>query len=128
VPAGARSVTFRFEDDDWWELDKQVKDVRVWAANGASSRSVSPPPPSLVGGPLVHAGTAPSAGLALLTTSTDTMPQTLAASLVTDGCAWPRFAVTQQGRWHTYVAGAPAFVNLGFPSTLAAGTPFSVRC
>jgi hypothetical protein len=74
-------------------------------------------------------GTAPGAGsIGLLVTSGESTSASLTAALATAGCTVRTLAVLTGGTWDIFINGAPAVVNAGFPASLAATTPFFVRC
>jgi hypothetical protein len=74
-------------------------------------------------------GTAPGAGsIGLLVTSGEATSASLTAALATAGCTVRTLAVLTGGTWDIFINGAPAVVNAGFPASLAATTPFFVRC
>lgn len=73
-------------------------------------------------------GEVPTLGVGLLVTSEPFAPNALVTSLAEDGCAAVTIGVFAGGQFAGYIPGAPSFVNADFPSELAAGTPFVVRC
>jgi hypothetical protein len=86
----------------------------------------TPGPGGAAGG---FTGTAPGAGsIGLLVTSGEATSASLTAALATAGCTVRTLAVLTGGTWDIFINGAPAVVNAGFPATLAATTPFFVRC
>ncbi len=68
------------------------------------------------------------AGTALLVTSEASDALGLVHALSDAFCPTVTLALLIDGQWSIYVAGAPVAVNMAFPETLAAGTPFIVRC
>ena len=79
--------------------------------------------------PLAFSGTTPGPGqIGLLVTATETTPPDLVSSLRNAGCEPTTLALLAAGTWTIYVVDAPAVVNASFPATLAATTPFFVRC
>ena len=74
-------------------------------------------------------GTAPAAGsIGLLVTSGVSTPAGLVRVFGDAGCTVAVLAVLESGVWSIFVSGAPAQVNAAFPASLAASTPFFVRC
>ena len=74
-------------------------------------------------------GALPSGGgIALLVTSEDSDPPSLAEQLTAAGCEATSLFLLQAGSWSGFIVGALAVVNAGFPGLLLAGTPFFVRC
>jgi hypothetical protein len=74
-------------------------------------------------------GTAPARGsIGLLVTSQISTPAGLAAALAAAGCPPETIAILESGIWRIYIFGAPAQVNAAFPASLAATTPFFIRC
>lgn len=72
-----------------------------------------------------------SGGIALLANAgTPLTRASLTSALQAEGCTVVTLAVIDGGTWAIYIPGAPAAVNEGsrFPSTLASGAPFFVRC
>jgi len=61
-------------------------------------------------------------------TDADLAPQQLIPRLATTGCEVRVLAIALGGRLHMYIVGAPSVVNAGFPTSLAAMTPFIYRC
>lgn len=61
-------------------------------------------------------------------TAADTTVDGLLPVLAIEGCIARVLAITINGRMHSYIVGAPAFVNAAFPTPLAAGTPYIYRC
>lgn len=81
--------------------------------------------------PPAFAGTAPGPGQrGNLITATESTPAGLITALERANCNAAVFALLSVStqKWSLYVVGAPAFVNAGFPDTLAAETIFFVRC
>lgn len=68
------------------------------------------------------------AGIVLLVTSETSSPRALVDALSAAFCPTVTLALLTDGQWSIYVVGAPAAVNAAFPATLAASTPFLVRC
>jgi hypothetical protein len=86
----------------------------------------TPGPGGATGG---FTGTAPGDdSIGLLVTSGEATSASLTAALGTAGCTVQTLAVLQGGEWLIFINGAPAVVNAQFPATLAATTPFFVRC
>ncbi len=73
-------------------------------------------------------GGVPDEGVALLLATQDVAPADLADALEVAGCDASSIALTQGGEWLIYVPGAPDFVNASFPSQVAEGSGFAVRC
>ncbi len=73
------------------------------------------------------AAPAPGAG-GLLVTSASIQVSRLVEALAHSGCTATTIAISGPQGWETYIPGAPDRVNDGFPSRLAAGTAFFVRC
>ena len=67
-------------------------------------------------------------GTALLATSEDSDPPALATRLSAAGCNTTTIELLISGASSIYVVGAPPTVNAAFPATIAAQTPFFVRC
>lgn len=67
-------------------------------------------------------------GTALLVTAQSVQTPGLVGALGTQGCAVGALGVLAGGQWSLFLPGAPAAVNRGFPASLAASTPFFVRC
>jgi predicted secreted protein len=67
-------------------------------------------------------------GFALLVTAADRTPAALTRDLQDAGCNVVTLAVTDEGEWVVYVAGAPGFVNEPFPADLASGSVFALSC
>lgn len=67
-------------------------------------------------------------GIALLLTTEAGTPDQLNATLAELGCDAATITVVGSAEWLPYVTDAPAFVNDAFPASLAADTPFFVRC
>ena len=93
----------------------------------AQSRAAPPPPVRPAAGGF-RGEVPPGAGIALLVTSETSDPQGLVDALSEAFCPTVTIVLLMDGQWSIYVAGAPAVVNAAFPETLAAGTPFIVRC
>ena len=97
-------------------------------AEGAATQATPTAPiaPAVGGG---FTGALPSGGgIALLVTSEDSDPPSLAEQLTAAGCEATSLFLLQAGSWSGFIVGAPAVVNAGFPGLLLAGTPFFVRC
>ncbi len=97
----------------------------------------APPVPSATAAPGAGAsqgaggfsGVAPARGsIGLLVTNRDSSATGLVAALTSGGCPAASIAVLERGTWKVHVVGAPAVVNSAFPASLAASTPFFVRC
>lgn len=74
-------------------------------------------------------GTAQAAGsTGLLVTSGESMAAELISVFADAGCPVESLSILVTGAWSVYIAGAPDIVNAAFPATLAATTPFFVRC
>ncbi len=80
------------------------------------------PAPAIEGALPVEGGTA------LVSVGADLAPEALVEAVREAGCHLESLAVASGGRLVPYVPGAPAFVNAGFPSPVAAGTALAVRC
>ncbi len=97
-------------------------------AEGAATPAMTTAPtaPAVGGG---FTGAVPrGGGIALLITSEDSDPLSLAQRLTAAGCNPSSIFLLREGVWIGFIVGAPAVVNLGFPNLLFAGTPFFVRC
>lgn len=73
-------------------------------------------------------GDVPVSGVALGLLTVDLPPADVVTSLAIRGCNARTLGVVRDGALRTYVAGAPSFVNEGFPSSLTAGTPIIYVC
>lgn len=96
---------------------------------GGSAALPAPAPAPTKPASGVFSGALPPSGAAgLLVTGEVVTPVSLKASLATGGCRVQAFAVLRSGSWLVYIEGAPSAVNASFPTTLAATSPFFVRC
>ena len=87
---------------------------------------VAPAPAAGVAG---FAGAAPAANsIGLLVTSGASTAPELVSALADAGCVVESLAILTGGVWSVYISGAPDVVNAAFPASLAASTPFFVRC
>ncbi len=93
--------------------------LALWWLAGPSADAQEPP----VSGEIPAAG-----GVAILLLGAEAMPTDLASALTAEGCQPVSVAITVGGAFVVYIPGAPAFVNAQFPASLAAETPFVVRC
>ncbi len=74
-------------------------------------------------------GAPPSAGgFGLMQMDQDRDRDHVFANLRLQDCDPRMLAVTIGGRWHTFIPGAPDFVNRDFPARLQAGDPFLAHC
>ena len=74
-------------------------------------------------------GAAPAANsIGLLVTSGASTAPELVSALADAGCVVESLAILTGGVWSVYISGAPDVVNAAFPASLAASTPFFVRC
>jgi hypothetical protein len=87
---------------------------------------VTPAPAAGVAGFTGAAPAANSIGL-LVTSGASTAPE-LVSALADAGCVVESLAILTGGVWSVYISGAPDVVNAAFPASLAASTPFFVRC
>ena len=79
--------------------------------------------------PLPFEGELPSAGgVALVATSLDATPEQLITTATSLGCDASSIWVGGGGTLTGYVAGAPDFVNAGFPGNVPTGTPLLIVC
>jgi hypothetical protein len=86
---------------------------------------VAPPAVAAAG----FTGDAPAAdSIGLLVTSGASTPAELITALADAGCTAESVATLTGGAWLVYISGAPDVVNAAFPTSLAATTPFFVRC
>ena len=88
----------------------------------ATSSAEAAPSPDAIRGDVPTSGV----GLGLLTT--DLPPVDVVGSLALRGCNARSIGVVQSGALLTFVAGAPSFVNAGFPASLAANAPVLYVC
>lgn len=99
----------------------------VVTGGAAALPAPAPIPATPTGG--VFSGAVPPAGAAgLLVTGEVVTPLALRSGLDARGCRVQTFAVLRSGSWLVYIEGAPGAVNASFPPTLAATSPFFVRC
>ncbi len=97
-----------------------VASALIQAGRPGVATAQTPPP---------FAGTAPPAGgIGLLVASQQSAVPELIDALRGAGCEALVFARLDAGTWLIYIVGAPALVNAAFPATLAANTPFFIRC
>ena len=88
-----------------------------------------PAPAVPVAGVAGFTGTAPAANsIGLLVTSGASTAPELVSALADAGCVVESLAILTGGVWSVYISGAPDVVNAAFPASLAASTPFFVRC
>ena len=73
-------------------------------------------------------GDVPTVGVGLGLLTTELPPADVVASLALRGCNARTIGAVQSGALRTYVAGAPAFVNVTFPPSLAANSPVLYLC
>jgi hypothetical protein len=74
-------------------------------------------------------GMLPGAGqTALMVTTRDWATVDMAAALESVGCKPASLALLDDGSWVVFVPGAPLAINADFGISLAAETPFVVRC
>jgi hypothetical protein len=74
-------------------------------------------------------GAVPAAGsIGLLVTGSAVTAADLVTALGADGCTVESISVLPAGAWLIFINGAPSVVNAAFPVSLAAVTPFFVRC
>lgn len=94
-----------------------------------SEASVTPVAPS-VSTPVAIGitGSVPVSGLALLQTGGVGTPEGVIAGLSARGCTASSIWLVTSATLVGYLAGAPAFVNAAFPTSIAAGTPFVAVC
>lgn len=85
--------------------------------------------PTSTAQPVQIVGTVPGLGVGLMVAQEAASPAQLIATVqVNGGCANAAVWITSDGAFIGYLAGAPAFVNKGFPVLLPAGSPFLVSC
>ena len=90
---------------------------------------VAPGPVAPAAGVAGFTGAAPAANsIGLLVTSGASTAPELVSALADAGCVVESLAVLTGGVWSVYISGAPDVVNAAFPASLAASTPFFVRC
>jgi hypothetical protein len=73
-------------------------------------------------------GTIPTSGAALLVVAEDAEPERIITTALASGCNRPSVWITSGGSLIGYIAGAPSFVNVGFPSSVAAASPILLSC
>lgn len=73
-------------------------------------------------------GSVPASGVALLQTNGTGSPDGVIAGLAARGCTASSIWLVTSGTLVGYLAGAPAFVNAAFPTSIAAGSPFVAVC
>lgn len=73
-------------------------------------------------------GTVPTVGVALLQTGGVGSASGLISGLAARGCTAASVWLVTGGAMQGYLAGAPAFVNAAFPSSVSSGTPFIAVC
>ena len=73
-------------------------------------------------------GTPTVPGVSLLSTTEESTPAGLTEALAASECSVTTLALLIASNWVAFIPGAPAAANAAFPSSLAAGTPFFVRC
>ncbi len=105
------------------------RSARTWLFMGAALLAMGlAAAPAAAQEPELVSGEVPQEGFALMRVEQTASPQQVRTVLQERGCALVSMAITVQGRFVTYVPGAPAFVNASFPATMAATTAFVVRC
>lgn len=103
--------------------------VGTFSAKLGGSATTTPTPAPGGGSTGGIVGSVPGTGAAgLLVTGGAASPAQLIADLGGRGCNVGALAVLQAGTWSIYINGAPAIVNSAFPASLAASTPFYLRC
>lgn len=99
----------------YWALDfGSVDDSGVAATPSAPAVAVT--------------GSVPVAGVALLQTGGTGSAEGVIAGLSQRGCRASSIWLVSAGSLTGYLAGAPSFVNVTFPATVPAGTPFIAVC
>jgi uncharacterized protein YkwD len=101
-----------------------------------SAASVTPPPPVvpvpvvpvLSATPVAITGSVPSIGVALLQAGGTGSADGLIAGLALRSCTATSVWVVVSGSLRGYLAGAPAFVNAAFPSSVTSGSAFFAVC
>ncbi len=95
----------------------------------AVSETVMEPAVPMAAGVAGFTGAAPAANsIGLLVTSGASTAPELVSALADAGCVVESLAILTGGVWSVYISGAPDVVNAAFPASLAASTPFFVRC
>ena len=90
---------------------------------------MAPVVPAPAAGVAGFTGAAPAANsIGLLVTSGASTAPELVSALADAGCVVESLAILTGGVWSVYISGAPDVVNAAFPASLAASTPFFVRC
>ncbi|RJQ11240.1 MAG: CAP domain-containing protein [Dehalococcoidia bacterium] len=88
------------------------------------SEPVTPPAAAAV----AITGSVPTSGVALLQTGGSGTADGVIAGLSQRGCSAASIWLVTGGSLVGYLAGAPSFVNAGFPASVAASTPFIAVC
>lgn len=91
-----------------------------------SAAGVTPPVASV--SPTSITGSVPVVGLALLQAGGTGSADGLIAGLALRGCTAASIWTSVSGSFRGYLAGAPAFVNAGFPVSVSSGTAFVAAC
>lgn len=128
----APGTKFRF----FWAMDfGSVIDTAPPSGAGATSPTVTPTPaptatpaPQPQAKPVAISGPVPSRGVGLIVVQEPAAAEQLIASVEANGCEQASVWITSNGQFIGFVAGAPAFVNQGFPASIPAGSPFIVVC
>jgi hypothetical protein len=108
------------------EEDRQALQSLYGSVPVQATQPVLPAPaPS---GPSPFAQVPPAGTSGLLVTPALLTGGQLVGTLSSAGCRPEVVGVLRDGRWLLLVVGAPAQVNAAFPASLAASTPFYVRC
>lgn len=103
--------------------------VGTFSAKVGAAPTATPTPAPSSGGTGGVVGSIPAAGAAgLLVSGGATSGPDLVSQLGSRGCTVASLGVLRSGTWSIFIPGAPAVVNSAFPSSLAASTPFYVRC
>jgi hypothetical protein len=125
----APGTKFRF----FWAMDFGSVIDSAPPSGGAPPATSTPAPtatpkPQPQAKPVAISGPVPARGVGLMVVQETAAPEQLIASVELNGCTHASVWITANGRFIGYVAGAPAFVNQGFPASVAAGSPFVVIC
>ncbi|TAJ20323.1 MAG: CAP domain-containing protein [Dehalococcoidia bacterium] len=107
--------------------------VYYWALAFGSVDDSEPaaPAPTSTATPVVAvtiSGSVPTSGVALLQASSSGSAEGIIAGLQSRGCSATSVWLVTSGAMRGYLAGAPAFVNTAFPSSVASGTAFIAVC
>ena len=104
-------------------------DTATCSTRVAVSETVMEPAVPTAAGVAGFTGAAPAANsIGLLVTSGASTAPELVSALADAGCVVESLAILTDGVWSVYISGAPDVVNAAFPASLAASTPFFVRC